>query len=183
MTNTWVNRLIGAGTLLGASVIGVVTYNEGFSNTAYYDSAKVLTICYGETKNVKLGEVRTKSQCDAQLNESLRSHAKVFDNVPSSTPDVVALGLLDFAYNTGVAGTNASSVKKAIISGNYKLAGQNVLQWKYITRNGKKYDCSQLISGKPNKVCWGLWERRLWQSKAIGNQFKTLPEAMNALPK
>lgn len=177
MKTTWISRITAAGTLLGASVVGVVTVNEGYSEPAYYDSAGAATICYGETKDVKMGMVKTRSQCDKQLQESLSAHAKVFDNIPLSTPDVVALGTIDMAYNVGVAGFNSSSVKKAIIKGNYAQAGQNVLKWKYITVNGKKYDCSI----KNNKVCYGLWKRRLWQSKAIGNQFKTPQEALYAL--
>lgn len=179
--NTWIKRLTIGGGLLAASVVGVVKHNEGYSERTYYDGAGVATICYGETKGVKLGEVRSKSQCDKQLQESLAAHAKVFDGIPSSTPDVVALGVLDMAYNIGVTGFNNSKIKKAIIKGDYRMAGKYVLEWKYITRNGVKYDCSQIVNGKPNKVCYGLWKRRLWQSKAIGNGFKTPQEALNAL--
>ena len=193
--NTWIKRLTIGGGLLAASVVGVVKHNEGFSKDQYYDGAGVATICYGETKGVKLGEVRTKSQCDKQLQESLAAHAKVFDGIPSSTPDVVALGLLDLAYN---AGTFVPSVKNAIIKGDYKAAGAAVLAYKYISKKQKAspgvgwkwssssnkwiFDCSQYINGKPNKVCYGVWKRRLWQSKAIGNQFKSPQEAVNALP-
>lgn len=177
MTNTWTKRLTTAGSGLALAVIGAVTVNEGYSPTAYYDGAHVATICYGETKGVKIGMTKTKSECDVQLQKSLEEHAKVFEGVPQSTPDVVALGMLDMAYNVGVYGFNSSSVKKAIIAGDYKKAGQAVLAWRYITRNGKKYDCSV----KGNKVCYGLWKRRLWQSKAIGNSFKTPQEALEAL--
>ena len=179
--NTWIKRLTIGGGLLAASVVGVVKHNEGYSERTYYDGAGVATICYGETKGVKIGETRTKTQCDRQLQESISSHAKVFDGIPSSTPDVVALGVLDMAYNIGVTGFNNSKVKKAIINGDYKMAGQYVLEWKYITRNGVKYDCSQFVNGKPNKVCYGLWKRRLWQSQAIGNGFKSPQEALRAL--
>lgn len=179
--NQWTKRLLASGSILATATIGVVTLNEGYSEPAYYDSANVLTICYGETKGVKRGEVRTKSQCDSQLRASLESHGKIFDNVPSSVPDVVALGMLDMAYNVGVAGFNGSTAKREILKGDYKKAGEAVLSWRYITRNGKKYDCSQLVNGKPNKVCWGLWERRKWEAKAIGNQFKTPQEALSEL--
>jgi GH24 family phage-related lysozyme (muramidase) len=177
MKTTWIKRILASGTLLGASVVGVVEVNEGYSSTTYYDGAGVATICYGETKGVKMGMVKTRSECDKQLQESLSAHAKVFDNIPLSTPDVVALGTIDMAYNVGVSGFNSSSVKKAIINGDYSQAGQNVLKWKYITVKGKKYDCSV----KGNKVCYGLWKRRLWQSKATGNQFKTPQEALHEL--
>lgn len=174
--NPWIKRITGA-SILALATAGVVKLNEGYSESSYYDSAGVLTICHGETKGVKVGEVRTKAQCDTQLQESLSEHAKVFDGIPASPPDVVALGVIDMAYNVGVYGFNTSKVKKAIIRGDYTQASKEVLSWKYITRNGKKYDCS--IPG--NKVCYGLWKRRVWQSQAIGNQFKNPQEALEAL--
>lgn len=176
--NTWFKRLTAAGTILGAATFGVVKHNEGYSERTYYDGAGVATICYGETKGVKPGEVRTKGQCDAQLIESLRYHSKVFDGIPASTPDVVAIGVLDMAYNIGVSGMNNSKVKRLVAKGDYKAAGQAVLEWKYITRNGKKFDCST----PGNRICYGLWERRLWQSDVISNKYKTPQEALNALP-
>lgn len=174
---TWIKRLTLGGGALALSVVGVVKHNEGYSPNAYYDGAHVATICYGETKGVKIGMTRTKSECDAQLQKSLEEHAVVFEGIPQSTTDVVALGTIDMAYNVGVYGFNSSRVKRFIIAGDYKKAGEAVLAWRYITRNGKKYDCSV----KGNKVCYGLWKRRVWQSKAIGNQFKTPQEALEAL--
>lgn len=179
--NQWTKRLLASGTVLAAATVGVVKTNEGYSEPAYKDGAGVATICYGETKGVKMGMVKTKSQCDAQLQESLVTHGQVFNDVPASVPDVVALGMLDMAYNVGVYGFNASTTKSWVLKGDYKKAGEAVLAWRYITRNGKKYDCSQYVNGKPNKVCWGLWERRQWEAKAIGNQFKTPQEALSEL--
>lgn len=178
----WRKRLtqVGVGSLFLAATT-VVTYNEGYKEVAYRDTANVLTICYGETKGVTPGQVKTKAQCDAQLVESLKLHGSVLDDVPKDIPPVVALGSLDMAYNIGVSGFNNSTAKKWIVLRDYKRAGEAVLSWRYITRNGKKYDCSQLVNGKPNKVCWGLWQRRQWEAKAIGNQFKTPEEAIAAL--
>lgn len=179
--NQWTKRLLASGTILAAVTGGVVKLNEGYSERAYKDTAGVLTICYGETKGVKAGTVKTRSQCDAQLRESLAVHGAIFNDVPASVPDVVALGMLDMAYNIGVYGFNNSVAKQLILTGDFAKASEAVLSWRYITRNGKKYDCSQLVNGKPNKVCWGLWERRKWESKAIGNGFKTPQEALSEL--
>ncbi len=178
----WLKRItqVGAGGLLVAAS-AIVSYNEGYKEVAYRDSADVWTICYGETKNVKPGQVKNKAQCDAQLVESLKLHGSVLNDLPKDIPPVVALGSLDMAYNIGVSGFNNSTAKKWILLRDYKRAGEAVLSWRYITRNGKKYDCSQLVHGKPNKVCWGLWERRQWEAKAIGNQFETPEKAIAAL--
>lgn len=190
-----VTALTGA-TLLGAAITGVIQHNEGLSTAAYLDSAGVPTICYGETKGVKLGQRATLSQCQRQLIQSAGEHAKALDGLPESLTDVALLGALDFTYNVGVAGFNNSTVKQRLRVQDYVGAGKAVLGWRYISRYQKTspgpgwvhkqgtrwtYDCSQLVNGKPNKVCWGLWERRQWQSKAIGNQYKNVQVAVTAL--
>lgn len=181
-TSDWLKRLA-ITTVLGTAAVTVVKTNEGYSEPAYYDSAGIATICYGETKGVKIGMVKTKAQCNTQLKESLADHARVLDKFPASTPDVVALGVLDMGYNVGVYGFNASQVKAYALKGDYKAAGKAVLAWRYITivKNGKKvkYDCST----PGNKICSGLWERRKWESKAIGNEFRSVQEALDALDK
>lgn len=176
------NKIVGAlagASLLGGGITAVIQNNEGYSSTAYRDSAGVPTICYGETRGVQMGQKRSLSDCQKQLIQSAGEHAKALVGLPESLPDVVLLGSLDMAYNVGVSGFSNSTVKRRLKQGDYRAAGQSVLQWKYITLNGKKYDCS--IKG--NKVCYGLWKRRLWQSKAIGNEFKSVQEAVAALPK
>lgn len=168
-------------TMLGGAITGVVQHNEGLSLTAYKDSAGVPTICYGETKGVKMGQRATLSDCQKQLIESAGEHAKALDGLPMQLSDVALIGSVDFIYNVGVAGFNGSGVKRKLAQLDYAGASKEVLRWRYITRNGVKYDCSQLVNGKPNKVCWGLWERRQWQSKAIGNQYKNVNAAVAAL--
>lgn len=168
-----------------ATVASVVMINEGVNKKgdlhyAYQDGAGVWTICYGETKGVKKGMVKTDEECEKQLKESIASHSSPLHNLPVNTPEVVILGSLDLAYNIGTGGFNTSTVKKHLMTGNYEAAGKAVLQWKYITVKGKKYDCSQWVNGKPNKVCYGLWTRRLIESEMIGNKITTV-EALRKL--
>lgn len=163
LKNKTVKWLLGAGFATAASVVMV---NEGYKETSYKDGAGVWTICYGETKGVTAGMKKTRAQCDAQLRESIETHSKALQGLPDSTPKVVALGSLDMAYNIGVAGFNNSSVKRYLMKGDYTNAGKAVLAWRYITINGKKYDCSV----KGNKICYGLWKRRLIQADMIGNK-------------
>lgn len=177
-------------------IAGVVTVNEGYKDTAYKDSAGVWTICYGETKGVKKGDTATPSECSAQLAKSLSEHSVALGDLPVDTPDVTLIGALDMTYNVGIQGFNQSKVKRLLMQKDYRAAGVAVLEWKYIHkttaskpgagwvlvgRNRWQFDCSQVLNGKPNKVCYGLWKRRVWQSTAIGNQFKTPQEAVSAL--
>ena len=183
-------------TMLGAAITGVIQHNEGLSTTAYLDSAGVPTICYGETQGVKLGQRATLSDCQKQLIQSAGEHAKALDGLPMQLSDVALLGALDFTYNVGVAGFNGSSVKRHLKSLDYAAASKAVLDWRYISKYQKNspgvgwvykgtnrwtFDCSQYINGQRNKVCWGLWERRQWQSKAIGNQYKNVSTALAEL--
>lgn len=185
-------------TMLGGAITEVVQHNEGLSLTAYKDSAGIPTICYGETKGVKMGQSATLSDCQKQLIESAGVHARALDGLPMQLSDVALIGAIDFIYNVGVAGFNNSAVKRHLKRLDYVEAGKAVLNWRYISKYQKKspgtgwvykggnrwtFDCSQYINGQRNKVCWGLWERRQWQSKVIGNQYKDVNAAVAALTK
>ena len=183
-------------TMLGGAITGVIQHNEGLSLTAYKDSAGVPTICYGETNGVKMGQRATLDDCQKQLIQSAGEHAKALDGLPMQLSDVSLLGVLDFTYNIGVSGFNGSAVKRHLKSLDYAAAGKAVLDWHNISKYQRKspgtgwvykgsnrwtFDCSQYINGQRNKVCWGLWERRQWQSKAIGNQYKNVQIALAEL--
>lgn len=187
-----------AGALFGVIAV-TVGLNEGRSLVAYTDPVGVLTICDGETAGVKPGERRTEAQCDETLRKGIARHAEALTGLPEGLPDAVVVGAVDFTYNIGTYGFRSSRVYKALAVSDYKAAGDAVLAWRYVSQvkapapalgwtydaKGKRwrFDCSQSFSGKRNTVCWGLWERRKWQAKAIGNQFKSAQEAVQALPK
>lgn len=160
-----------------AAVAGTIGYNEGYKTTAYLDSAGVPTVCYGSTKDVTHPSKVSDAECKVRLANDLELHVQALGGLPNDLPDTVLLGSTDMAYNIGVHGFKNSSVYTALKNHDYTQASKNVLKWRYITVNGKRYDCSI----KDNKVCYGLWKRRLWQSAAIGNTFKTLDEATGAL--
>jgi GH24 family phage-related lysozyme (muramidase) len=177
----------------------VVGLNEGRSLVAYPDPVGVWTVCDGETLGVQPGERRTEAQCDATLRKGIARHAEALTGLPEALPDVVLIGAVDLTYNIGEAGFRNSRVYSALLKQDYRTAGDAVLAWRYVsqkaapapalgwTYNTKtkrwQFDCSQTFNGKRNTVCWGLWERRQWEAKAIGNQFKSVEAALAALPK
>lgn len=192
-----VTAALAGATVLGGAITEVVQHNEGLSLTAYKDSAGVPTICYGETKGVKMGQRATLTQCQELLIQSAGEHAKALDGLPMQLSDVALIGSIDFIYNVGIAGFNGSAVKRHLKNLDYTAAGKAVLDWRYISkyqqrspgagwvyRGGKRwtFDCSQYINGRRNKVCWGLWERRQWEAKAIGNEYKSVQAAVAATP-
>lgn len=173
--------------------VGGVVVHEGMELTPYYDSAGVKTVCMGETKNITKNQY-TKEECEAMLGESTKYYAKALDGLPP-LPVVVYVGALDFTYNAGISAFKGSTIRKCLMNQDYECASKAVLSWRYISKasispkdkakgvwhwNGKKYtyDCSQLVNGKPNKLCTGLWERRKYQSLMLGN--KLTPEQAQA---
>jgi GH24 family phage-related lysozyme (muramidase) len=175
-------KIVGAlagSTLLGSALLTSLTHLEGTELVAYFDSAGVLTICNGDTTNVQKGQRASLSECKQRLKDGIAKHANALQGLPQGIPDVVILGAVSNVYNIGEYGFDSSSQKKCLARGDYACAKAATLKWKYITVNGRKYDCST----PGNKVCRGLWERRQWEARAMGNEFKTVQEALAALPK
>ena len=183
--------------VLFLAVAATVSVHEGRSLTEYKDAAGVPTICDGETKNVGIGETRTAAQCDATLKASITEHAKALVGLPSGLPDGVVLGSLDAAYNIGVDAFRNSKVYQDLLLRDYDQAGQDILEFKFITKTSTKspgtswvlvsknrwrFNCSRVVEGVPNTVCYGLWKRRLWESKAISNDFESADDAVRNLP-
>lgn len=61
------NKKKGAGAAI-VLALPMVAHYEGLRTKAYLDAVGVPTICWGETENVKLGDVKTKEECDKMLS-------------------------------------------------------------------------------------------------------------------
>lgn len=64
---------------------------------------------------------------------------------------------LDFTGQYGIGNWRASSMRRNLLVGDYVAACGSLLQW----RKAAGYDCSTLVNGKPNRRCWGVWERQV----------------------
>ncbi|MBJ9134440.1 MULTISPECIES: lysozyme [Citrobacter] len=151
----------------------------------YLDPVGIVTICYGvvpePTDHIKASY--TKKDCDELLDKTVMEYSVVVKDLP---PLVLSsyIGLLDFGYNAGIYAANNSNVKKCLMKSDYNCASKAILQWKYVSKkkitdkdrrygkwsfNGTKYnfDCSQYVNGKPNKLCYGIWKRRLYESDLL----------------
>lgn len=125
--------LSGALVLAGAST---VSYYEGKENKAYLDPVKIATICYGETKDVKLGDYKTDDECYESLAKGLSEHDKAmmkFVKVPLSDKEHAAY--ISFTYNLGVGAFSKSTLLKKLNSGDRFGACSELLKW---TRAGGK---------------------------------------------
>lgn len=96
---------------------------EGLRTTAYRDSVGIPTICYGETKGVRMGDTKTKAQCDAMFVKRLDEFAtKVEGCITRPMSDKTEVAFVSLAYNIGSGGFCSSSVVREYNKGNLKVA-------------------------------------------------------------
>lgn len=95
-----IKRVLGGSALVVcAALVGDL---EGYRSQAYRDQGGVMSICYGHTGNIKLGQRATREQCVTWLNEDLGIALGAVDrfvNVELSETRRAALG--SFVYNVG----------------------------------------------------------------------------------
>lgn len=116
---------------------------EGLRLKPYYDSAGVLTICFGETKNVRPNDQYTEAECEAMLTPRLLEHRGGWMNYLTTEtlekrlhPDRDA-AFSSLAFNIGVTAAGTSTATKRLNKGDiagacgaitwYRKAGGMVL--------------------------------------------------------
>lgn len=118
-----------AGAWLAIALAAVAVY-EGLSLTEYPDIGGVPTICYGETKGVKPGDVATKEQCDEKLSARLvEFNEGISSCVNAELPDTRRAAFLSLAYNVGIGAFCNSTVVRKINAGDVYGACDAILMW------------------------------------------------------
>ncbi|WP_276122580.1 lysozyme [Pararhizobium qamdonense] len=107
---------------------------EGLVLKSHWDRyAKIWDICYGETKGITAGMIKTKAECDAMLQKRvyndyylpLTQKIKGFTSFPVS----VQAAQISGAYNFGVGGMVGSRAAKLAIAGKYREACEAQTAW------------------------------------------------------
>ena len=106
---------------LAAACVALIGAYEGLRLTAYRDSVGIPTICYGETRSVRMGMHFNKPQCDAMLRKRLEGFAVGLEHCiarkPETIPPEVYEGFLSLSYNIGTGGFCRSGVVRAYNAG------------------------------------------------------------------
>jgi lysozyme len=152
---------------------GSLYVREGYKEKAYKDpvhGAAKPTVCMGVTEGVVLGRVYSPDECAHMQAQALfKNGAPIIDCMPDSiTPafDRYVSEQVDLAYNIGGPGAyKRSSMCRRFKAADYKGACDAILLYKY----AGKVDCSR----PGNRVCPGLWTRRLESHAAC---MKAIPE-------
>lgn len=107
---------------------------EGLRTEAYLDIVGVPTICYGATRGVKLGMVKTVDECNEMLRHEVSEYragwlnyvdrcAKSFGLTPKREAAYTSL-----AYNVGISGAGKSTATRRLNDGNIK-GGCHAIGW------------------------------------------------------
>lgn len=146
------NRIVAGGAVV-AVAFGAIASHEGYSEKAYIPvKGDVPTICYGETRGIRMGMSRTRAQCDEMFLKGLSDFADGIEScVTRPMGDDLYVAMLSLAYNIGVGspkhpGFCQSSVVRLYNAGDRRAACNAFLL----------YD----KGGKPRRVLAGLVKRR-----------------------
>lgn len=126
-----VSRLAKGSTVMAAAIALIGAW-EGLRTVAYKDIVGVPTVCYGETRGVKIGDKYTVAECKAMLGEGIKDFEqgirKCLKN-PDSIPDKSYVAFLSLSYNIGQGAFCKSTVVRRINSGDIKGACNAITMW------------------------------------------------------
>jgi GH24 family phage-related lysozyme (muramidase) len=159
-------RIVVAALSLSAAGLFALVKSEGYTETAVVPTkGDRFTVGFGSTFNedgspVKIGDKTNPVQAlqrtlayTAKTDSALRQCVKV----PLHQEEFDLLN--NHSYQYGVNSTCSSPMVRRANIGDYAGSCHGYLDYKYAAG----YDCSALVNGKPNKRCWGVWERSLWR--------------------
>ena len=120
------SRLKRSGAVMAAAV-ALVSAWEGVKLAAYPDrfADGLPTVCFGETRGVKLGDRYTLDQCKKMLGNALVEFETGMRKcliAPDKVPDKPYVAFLSLSYNIGTGAFCRSSVARHANAGDYRKA-------------------------------------------------------------
>lgn len=119
-------------TVAGSLAIGVIGGFEGLRTKAYRDVVGIPTVCFGETRGVKMGDQYTVEECKAMLGDALVEFEHGIRgclNKPDSIPDKTYVAMLSLAYNIGQRAFCQSTVARKANQGDLVGACNAFTAW------------------------------------------------------
>lgn len=120
-----------AGTVLATAVATVGAW-EGLRLNAYRDVVGIPTVCFGETRNVHMGDSYTREECEAMLGDGLKEFEagmRACLRDPDKLPDGAYVAFLSASYNIGTKAFCGSSMARLANAGEIKAACDALLRW------------------------------------------------------
>lgn len=125
------SRLKKSGALMAAAVALVGAW-EGVRTVAYRDIVGIPTVCFGETRGVKMGDRYTLDECKVMLGDGLvefeRGMRACLKN-PDAIPDKPYVTFLSLSYNIGTRAFCGSTVARRANAGDIRGACNAIPMW------------------------------------------------------
>lgn len=118
------SRLKKGGALMAAAVALVGAW-EGVRTVAYRDVVGIPTVCFGETRGVKMGDRYSMDECKAMLGDALvefETGMRACLKNPDSIPAKPYTSFLSLTYNIGTGAFCRSTVARRANAGDIKGA-------------------------------------------------------------
>lgn len=117
---------------LAAMAVALVGGFEGLRTIAYPDIVGVPTVCFGETRGVKLGDRYTVDECKTMLGDALAEFETGMRRclkAPDSIPAKPYVAFLSLSYNIGTGAFCGSTVARRANAGDIRGACEAVTAW------------------------------------------------------
>ncbi|SFV31410.1 lysozyme [Devosia crocina] len=127
MSKTWKR-----GAMALALVVSFVGGWEGMRTTAYRDIVGVPTICFGETRGVKMGDTATVEECKTMLGDGIVEFAAAVDKcltVEDRLPHKTYAAFVSLSYNIGTGAFCRSTLVRKANLGDFLGACDQLLVW------------------------------------------------------
>lgn len=120
-------------TVAGSLAVGLIGGFEGMRTRAYIPiPGDVPTVCFGETRGVKMGDTHTPAECKAMLGTALvefeTNMRRCLVN-PDRIPDKPYVAFLSVSYNIGSRAFCASTIARKANVGDIRGACDALLVW------------------------------------------------------
>lgn len=119
---------------LGSGAVAIaataVAYFEGYRPAAYLDPVSIPTICYGHMAGVRLGQTKTKAECEELLRADLGVALATVDRLAVvPLPDTRRAALASFVYNVGPGSFQGSTLLRKLNAGDAVGACNELPRW------------------------------------------------------
>ncbi|KFL25082.1 lysozyme [Devosia sp. 17-2-E-8] len=136
-----------------AVVLSMVAGFEGLRTVAYRDPVGIPTICFGETRGVKMGDQKTADECRQMLGDRLIEFSSGVDRcLRVDVPAYTYAAFVSFSYNVGVGAFCSSTLAKKANAGDLRGACNELGRW---TR-AKGLELPGLVARRAEERKWCL---------------------------
>jgi len=125
-------KTAGKVTAAGAAAIALVGAWEGLRTTAYKDIVGVPTVCFGETRGVKMGDRYSVEECKAMLGDGLIEFEQGMRKclkAPDAIPANAYVAFLSLSYNIGTGAFCRSTLVRKANAGDIRGACAAISMW------------------------------------------------------